>query len=119
MQYLFLSVHCWTNVLATWMFKGLSSTRLVKTSGKKVFITYSMYGWLSPLPFVALSFLLDAFPVDKLYPVFSDSFCFLASGWIRVLVFTGPIYVQIFIDVGLCIGVAIFIWRSGKGLASN
>ena len=118
-QYLFLSVHCWTNVLATWMFKGLSSTRLVKTSGKKEFITYSMYGWLSPLPFVALSFLLDAFPVDKLYPVFSDSFCFLASGWIRVLVFTGPIYVQIFIDVGLCIGVAIFIWRSGKGLASN
>ena len=118
-QYSFLSVHCWTNVLAVWMFRGLSKSKLVKRDGQKAFAAYAIYGWLAPLPFVVFGFILNAFQVDGLYPVFSDSFCFLASGWIRVLLFTGPIYLQIFVDVGLCIGVAVIIWRSGNGLASN
>ena len=118
-QYLFLSVHSWTNVLAVWMFRGLSTVRLVRRSGKRVFLMYALYAWISPLPFVVLSFVLDTYPVNKLYPVFSESFCFLSNGWVRVLLFTGPIYAQILLDVGLCIWAAVIITRSGSGLTST
>ena len=118
-QYLFLSVHSWTNVLAIWMFRGLSAMKLVRRSGKKMFLMYAAYAWLSPLPFIALSYILDAYPVNGLYPVFSESFCFLANGWIRVLLFTGPIYLQIVIDIALCIWASVLIIRSGAGLSSN
>ena len=80
---------------------------------------YALYAWISPLPFVVLSFVLDTYPVNKLYPVFSESFCFLSNGWVRVLLFTGPIYAQILLDVGLCIWAAVIITRSGSGLTST
>ena len=118
-QYLFLSVHCWTNVLAIWMFRSLSHRVRHQHSDRRLFVMYAAYGWVIPLLFVLLSFTLNAFPVGGLYPVFSKSFCFLAGGWIRVLVFSGPIYVQIAMDVCLCICASIFICRVGKGDLKN
>ena len=118
-HYLFLSVHAWTNVLALWMFKGLHATNVLRDTGKKTFLKYASYALITPLFFVVAMFFLDSYPVAGLHPVFSIQFCFLADGWIRFLLFTGPIYLQILINIILSICVSVIIMKSGRGLQSS
>ena len=113
-QYFMISVHSWTCALALWMVRGLTQLRLVQDTGPKVYLKYALFAWLSPIPFIAASLLLDKYPYDPLYPVYSKYFCFIADGRIRVVVFTGPIYLIILINVLLCIVAITKVMKSGK-----
>ena len=73
----------------------------------------------SPLVFVVMAFIMHIYPSPPFYPIYSDAFCFVADGWARMLLFTGPIYVQIVLDIVICIWASVIIVRSGAGLRSN
>ena len=120
LQYLFLSVHAWTNAMAVWMFRGLNSLNRVRHAKRMVTIKkYAMCAWGFPLVFVVMAFIMHIYPSPPFYPIYSDAFCFVADGWARMLLFTGPIYVQIVLDIVICIWASVIIVRSGAGLRSN
>lgn len=116
-QYFMISVHSWTCALALWMVQGLTRLRLVQDTGPKVYLKYALFAWLLPCPFIAAALLLDNYTYDPLYPVYSKHFCFIADGRIRVVVFTGPIYLIILINVMLCIIAIIKVMNSGKNVS--
>ena len=118
-HYLFLSVNFWTNVLTLRLFKGLYATRILSHNSNTTFVMHASYAWGSPLILIAVMFCLDSYSVYGLLPVFSTKYCFLAYGWIRILLFTGPIYLQILINIILCNCASVLIMRSASGLKSN
>ncbi|KAF6040675.1 hypothetical protein EB796_001004 [Bugula neritina] len=83
-QYFLMCTHTWTNSLAIWMIRGITKVQIAATSGKKTYIKFALYSWLTPGVFIALTYVLDRFPVAGLYPVFSPYLCFVEGGWIRV-----------------------------------
>lgn len=105
-QYLLLSVMCWTNAIGLWMIQCITSVK--KTGGNadstKTYWKYALHAWMTPLIFVIFAYLLNWGKIDaSLYPVFSENLCFIAAGWPRILVFSGPIYIIIVVNTTLCI----------------
>lgn len=118
-QYFFLAVQTWTNALAIWMFIGLSRIALVAQQGRSTFLKYSLYAWLLPLMFVAAAVVLHYVQYPPLTPVFSAHICFMAGGWVRLALFTGPIYVLVFVNLIMCIATVTVILRSGRDISRS
>ena len=119
-QYLMLCTHSWTNSLAIWMYRGITRVRLVHDQrNAKLYVYYALYAWLAPLPFVVLAHIMHHVEPDGLYPVFSVYICFINSGWVRFLLFTGPIYLLVCINVILCIVAIVKVSRSGHGVVTK
>ena len=98
--YLFLSMMFWTNSLAIWIATGITRTELASSQTKKSFVWCALHGWVSPLIFVCVAFVLQYGPRTGFYPVLtSGSPCFLDdTNYVRLLVFLGPIYLLILIN---------------------
>ena len=118
-HYFMLGTHTWTNALAIWMFHGITRVQLVVKQNVKSYIYYAIYAWVAPLGFVILSYILNKAEIEQLYPVFSSYICFVDSGWIRLLLFTGPIFLLVLINVILCIIASLRVFRSGKQIATS
>ncbi|XP_067950271.1 uncharacterized protein [Watersipora subatra] len=118
-QYLLISVQVWTNAIGIWMVRGISTLRKASDSGVKTYIGYAAYAWLTPVVFVILAHILHSVKVDIFYPVFTDSFCLIPSGWTRLLLFTGPIYFYILVNAVLCISAIIKIVQAGNKVTAN
>jgi len=116
-QYFLIAVHTWTNAVGILMIKGLSSFKLASQSSWKKYAYYAAYAWLTPLIFVIIAYSVDAAKTHNLYPVFSDQICFIARGWIRLLVFTGPIYLFVVVNITMCIIASVIVARSGNNIA--
>ncbi|XP_067950286.1 uncharacterized protein [Watersipora subatra] len=118
-QYLLISVQVWTNAIGIWMVRGISTLRRASDSGVKTYISYAAYAWLTPLVFVILAYILHWERVEAFYPVFTDNICLISSGWTRLLLFTGPIYLYILLNTVLCIAAIIMVVRSGNNITAN
>ena len=116
-QYFLLSVHTWTNAIGIWMIRGMTSFRRADDFGWKTFCQYAAYAWGTPLAFVLLAYFLNWNEGEVFYPVFAENLCFIASGWSRLLVFTGPIYFFIVVNAILCVVATIRILQSGSNIS--
>ncbi|KAF6029766.1 hypothetical protein EB796_011943 [Bugula neritina] len=116
-QYFLIAVHTWTNSGGILMIKGISSFKLASQSSWKKYAYYATYAWLTPLIFVIIAYSVDAAKPHTLYPVFSDQICFIARGWIRLLVFTGPIYLLVVVNIAMCIIASVIVVKSGNKIA--
>ena len=85
----------------------------------KSYIFYALYTWLGPVVFVIVAVVLHFVKVSGLHPVFSPYICLINSGWIRLLLFTGPIYILIVIDLVLSVTASIKISTSGQKLTTQ
>ncbi|XP_067950280.1 uncharacterized protein [Watersipora subatra] len=118
-QYLLISVQVWTNAIGIWMVRGISTLKRASDSGVKTYIGYAAYAWLTPLVFVILAHALHSAKVEIFYPVFTDNICLISSGWTRLLLFTGPIYFYILLNVVLCISTTIKVVKAGTSITAN
>ena len=118
-QYLMLCIHSWTNALAVWVFRGITKVVIVADNSGKLYFYYALYAWLAPLVFVVVATVLHFAKVPLFYPVFSPYICFLNSGWIRLVLFTGPIFLLIVVDLILGIAASIKVSTSGQRLATQ
>ena len=66
--------------------------------------------------FVIASLILHTVEASELHTVFSPYMCFIDRGWIRLLLFTGPIYILTVIDLGRSVTASIKVSRSGHQL---
>ena len=69
--------------------------------------------------FVIASVVLQTLKVSGLHPMYSRYACFINSGWIRLLLFTGPIYILIVIDLVLSVTAGIKVSTSGQKLLTQ
>ena len=118
-QYFMLATHTWTNALAIWMFRGITTVKLISDRSTKSYFYYAAYAWLSPLVFVSLAYALDSVEFDGLYPVYSSYVCFIEQGWIRLLLFTGPIFLLIFVNITLCIAASLKVFSAGNQITAS
>ncbi|KAF6017226.1 hypothetical protein EB796_024467 [Bugula neritina] len=113
-HYFFLSSHTWTTSIGFWILKGIISFSIAQDRGWKTYLRYASFAWATPVVFVIFSYIFDGLEIRGLYPVFGDSLCFIATGWIRLLVFTGPIYLLILINVSFCAIATFKIIKEGN-----
>jgi len=116
-QYFLIAVHAWTNAIGILMIKGLSSFKLASQSSWKKYAYYAAYAWLTPLIFVIVAYSVDAAKLHILYPVFSDQFCFLVRGQLRILFVTGPIYLFVVANITMCVIASVIVAKSGNKIA--
>ncbi|KAF6027840.1 hypothetical protein EB796_013872 [Bugula neritina] len=116
-QYFFIALHTWTNAIGILMIKGISSFKLASQSSRKKYAYYAAYAWLTPLIFVIIAYSVDAAKPHNLYPVFSDQFCFIPRGRIRLLLVTGPIYLLVVVNITMCIIASVIVAKSGNKIA--
>lgn len=117
-QYFMLCTHTWTNALAVWMIRGITRVKLVDQSVTS-YIYYALYAWLAPLVLVILAYVLNVAEVDGLHPIFSSYVCFIEHGWVRLLLFTGPIFLLVLINLILCIVAIIKVLQSDSKITTS
>ena len=118
-QNLMLCIHSWTNALAVWVFPGIAQVGLVTGHSSRTYLCCALYVWLGPVVFVTASVILDTVKASGLHPVYSPYMYFINIGLIRLLLFTGPIYILVVIDLVLSVTVSIKVCRSGHQLTTQ
>ncbi|XP_067950269.1 uncharacterized protein [Watersipora subatra] len=93
--------------------------RGVRDSGVKTYISYAAYAWLTPLVFFILAHVLHSAKVEIFYPVLTDNICLIPSGWTHLLLFTGPIYFYILLNVVLCMSATVKVFKAGNSITAN
>ena len=118
-HYFLLAVHSWTNAISVWIVKGLMAVQVTRSRGWRTYCKYSASAWVAPLPFVSLAYVLNWVEWKPLYPVFADNFCFIADGWLRFAISTGPIYTLIAVNLVLCTIAMKLVIKTGTAIPRN
>ena len=112
-QNLILCIHSWTNALVVWVFPGIAPVELVTGHSSRIYLCCALYAWLGPGVFLIASVILDTVKAPGLHPVYSPYMCFINSGLMSLLLFTGPIYILVDIYLVLRVTACIKASRSG------